>query len=267
VGKDDGRAPSLEPIAECALADSPHSRGGPLVPVVRNQTRVPRRRETDAEAEDDQAGPRTTLSAGQEAERRAGQVQMTTATAPLRKRESHLWARDPHDFYVEPGWVSQCLFEVIPFVGEVIDPACGSGRIVEAARRAHHASAGWDIIDRGFPGTKVRDFLSTREPVCNIICNPPFGIAEKFVAHALELARHQVCMLLPTIWLQGDKRSRWLETTPLARVLFITPRPSMPPRAAIEAGQKPGNGTRDYAWFCWFSGHRGPPTIGWLRKS
>jgi hypothetical protein len=48
-------------------------------------------------------------------------------------------------------------------------------------------------------------------------------------------------MLLPATWLQGDKRSRWLETTALARVLFITPRPSMPPGAAVMAGQKPGN--------------------------
>jgi hypothetical protein len=185
---------------------------------------------------------------------------------PLRKRDSHTWQRDPHDFYIEPLWCSERLFATIPFVGEVIDPACGSGRIVEAARRAHHCAEGWDIVDRGFPGTKVRDFLTSREPICNFVSNPPFGIAEPFVAHALELARHSVYMLLPTIWLQGDRRSRWLEATPLARVLFIAPRPSMPPGAAILAGGKPGNGTRDYAWFCWVQGHQGPPIVGWLRR-
>jgi|SRR5438876_1766334 len=66
-------------------------------------------------------------------------------------------------------------------------------------------------------------------------------------------------------WLQGDRRSRWLATTPLARVLFITPRPSMPP--AIMAGQKPGNGTTDYGWFIWSRGHTGAPQIGWLRRN
>jgi hypothetical protein len=25
---------------------------------------------------------------------------------PLRKRKSHLWQRDPHDWYIEPEWVS-----------------------------------------------------------------------------------------------------------------------------------------------------------------
>jgi hypothetical protein len=48
---------------------------------------------------------------------------------PLRKRQSHLWVRDKHDFYVEPEWVSRRLFEVESF-GAVWDPACGSGRIV-----------------------------------------------------------------------------------------------------------------------------------------
>jgi hypothetical protein len=109
----------------------------------------------------------------------------------------------------------------------------------------------WDIVDRGFPGSKVRDFLTVQARYCNFVCNPPFGIAEQFVTHALKLARHTVAMLLPTIWLQGDRRSRWLETTPLKRVLFITPRPSMPPGAVIAAGQKPGNGTKDYAWLVW----------------
>jgi hypothetical protein len=159
--------------------------------------------------------------------------------------------------------VSERLFVVQPFVGEVIDPGCGSGRIVEAARRAHHCAEGWDIVDRGFPGTKVCNFLTVETRFCNFVSNPPFGISERFVAHALDLARNTVCML---IWLQGDRRSRWLETTPLERVLFITPRPSMPPGSVIAAGHKPGNGTKDYAWLIWSRGYTGAPTIGWLRR-
>jgi hypothetical protein len=89
------------------------------------------------------------------------------------------------------------------------------------------------------------------------VTNPPFSLAEQFVRHALSIAACKVAMLLPAIWLLGDKRSRWLETTPLARVLFITPRPSMPPGAAIMAGQKPGNGTADYAWLIWSRGYMG----------
>jgi len=38
--------------------------------------------------------------------------------------------------------------------------------------------------------------------------NPPFSIAERFVAHALHMARGKVAMLLPAVWLGGNKRSR-----------------------------------------------------------
>jgi len=90
----------------------------------------------------------------------------TTSLGPLRERKSNLWHRDPHDFYCEPRWVADRLFATISFAGEVIDPACGRGNIVEAARRAHHCAEGWDIVDRGFPGTKVRDFLTVETRCC-----------------------------------------------------------------------------------------------------
>jgi hypothetical protein len=55
---------------------------------------------------------------------------------PLRRREAHLWERDPHDFYVEPAWCSERLFEAERFEGDVLDPACRIGRICVAGRQA-----------------------------------------------------------------------------------------------------------------------------------
>lgn len=202
---------------------------------------------------------------------------MTSATAtlrgPLRKRESHLWDRHADDWYVEPHWCSERLFQVEPFEGTVWDPACGMGRIVLGAGSAGLVSFGTDIVERAPHPICIntRDFLECPpRPAIpnapNIVSNPPFGIAEKFVAHALKLAERKVAMLLPANWVQGDKRSRWLETTPLRRVYFITPRPSMPPGTAIAAGQKPGNGTIDYAWFVWLRGYDGAPEVRWLRR-
>lgn len=196
---------------------------------------------------------------------------MTSETAalrgPLRKRESHLWTRDANDWYVEPSWTSARLFEAESFVGGIWDPACGCGTIVRAALDRGSPAIGSDLVDRGM-GPEV-DFLeatAAASPFQHIVSNPPFGIAEKFVAHALALAPGKVAMLLPANWVQGDKRSRWLATTPLLRVLFITPRPSMPPGAAIAAGQKPGSGTTDYCWMIWLRGFDGKPELGWLRR-
>ena len=43
-------------------------------------------------------------------------------------------------------------------------------------------------------------------------------------------------------------------------------RPSMPPGYVIAEGQKPGNGTTDYAWFVWTQGYQGSPNVGWVRR-
>jgi hypothetical protein len=188
----------------------------------------------------------------------------TATHTPLRKRDSHLWARDQHDFYIEPAWCSQRLFEVETFKGKIWDPACGTGRIIDAAIDAGHVTDESDLVDRG-RGYRL-DFLTSGATVPNIVSNPPFGIAETFVARALELAERKVVMLLPTKWIQGERRARWLAGTSLRRVWFLCPRPSMPPGRAILGGLKPGNGTTDYAWFVWERGWRPQPEIRWLHR-
>lgn len=198
---------------------------------------------------------------------------MTTQTdiqvmrGPMRVKHSHVWKRDPHDFYVEPHWCSARLFAIEDFSGGIWDPACGTGRIVQSAHRACIGGVGSDIVFRGM-GPELDFFDAKADCVIfdHIVSNPPYGIAARFVTHALTLARGKVAMLLPAVWLSGDKRSRWLEDTPLARVLFLTPRPSMPPGDEVIAGLKPSNGTADYAWLIWAHAHDGPPTLGWLRR-
>lgn len=98
-----------------------------------------------------------------------------------------------------------------------------------------------------------------------IVSNPPYKHAQAFAGAALQKAS-KVALLLPLDWLSGDKRSRWLETTPLETVWVLTPRPSMPPGAVIVAGVEPGGGEEDFAWFVWQAGYAGSPRIKWLHR-
>lgn len=192
---------------------------------------------------------------------------------PLRRRESSLWERETNDWYVEPSWCSQRLFEQEKFRGTVLDPACGGGNIVASAVAAGHDARGMDAVDRGC-GATIQDWLTYEGPqVDNIVSNPPFALCDDrktkthpFVAKCLDKALHKVALLLPANWVQGKARSRWLEQTPLQRVLFVTPRPSMPPGAVLAQGVKPGNGTTDYAWLIWNHHYDGAPMLGWLHR-
>jgi hypothetical protein len=177
---------------------------------------------------------------------------------------AHVWDREEHEHYVEPQWCSRRLFDVEPFVQEVWDPACGFGRIAESARGAGHAVLATDIVDRKYPRAgATRNFLSETEPLANIVTNPPFDIFEDFANHALKLARNKVAM----IWLvRRLPAARWLKRTPLVRVWWLTPRPSMPPGHTITAGQKPGGGTQDFCWLVWEQGREYAGASDWLHR-
>ena len=179
---------------------------------------------------------------------------------------SHVWHRDELDFYVEPPWTAERLFAVERFDGIVWDPACGGGNITTAAARAGLKTSASDIADRGY-GRRL-DFLTATERFPNVVSNPPYGIAERFVAHALTIVEQKVAMILPITWLAGAKRAAWLSGTPLRRVWILCPRPSMPPGAAIAAGTRVGGGTKDFAWYVWDCAWKEyqPPEIRWLHR-
>jgi len=193
---------------------------------------------------------------------------MMVAAGAVRKRDSHLWERDPDDWYTEPCWVSERLFAAEKFDGEVVDPACGIGRIVDAGLKHGLQAYGCDKICRSPRFSETSDFLKwpADARVENLVSNPPFAHALAFAKQALIVTERKVALLLPVKWLCGDKRSRWLTTTPLRRVYCLTPRPSMPPGKVIAAGVEPGGGTVDFAWFVWDRIWHGKPEIAWLRK-
>jgi hypothetical protein len=181
--------------------------------------------------------------------------------------KAHSWPRHTSDFYVEPPWCSDRLFDEEPFVGSIYDPACGGGNIIRAAEAHGYPAAGSDIEDRGWlRGLKhlQRDFFSMSGETDNIVTNPPFKIAGPFFHKARQMANGKVAMILPTARLHAAWS--WLEGFPLRTIWLMTPRPSMPPGSAIAAGQKVGGGWTDYCWIVWQKSYFGRADIRWLHR-
>jgi hypothetical protein len=202
-------------------------------------------------------------------------------------KAAHLFERDPDNWYQEEAWTSQRLFAVERFHGRVVDPCAGSGTIVKSATAAGLQAEGYDLRKRGFREVIGNcDFFKNKEfggygPADNIVSNPPYGsfetdnrppyatrsrIEEEFLLQALTLAKCKVALFLPTVWMTGAERGRWMETLPLYRVYNLAPRPSCPPGSWLAAGNKAGNGTKDFSWFVFLKGFEGHATIHWLRR-
>lgn len=72
-----------------------------------------------------------------------------------------------------------------------------------------------DLINRGY-GT-VEDFLLNAEPYHNdIVTNPPFKLAQKFIEHALYKidTGRKVCMFLKLLFLEGKARKELFTISP-----------------------------------------------------
>jgi len=184
---------------------------------------------------------------------------------------AHLWARDPDDWYIEREWCSAGLFSHATFEGPIIDPFAGSGRILDAAADAGYGCAGFDVRDRGLIRRhefRVADFFDCppRQRFRSIVTNPPYAGASEIVPRLVAMAEFKAAILLPSRWANGKKAAALLESLPLRRVLALSPRPSMPPGRAIQAGIKPGGGTIDFSWFIFEHGYRGEPGFGWVRR-
>jgi len=162
----------------------------------------------------------------------------------MKPRNSHVWDRQATDWYVEPEWCSERLFDEEEFDGAIHDPAAGMGRIVMAAHKHGYSAIGTDI----HPRTRIvqkADFFKCDHDMTNTVTNPPFKLAQEFALRALHHTRRKVAVIFPVARLNA---AHWLDGSPLERIWLLTPRPSMPPGESILNNIKPGGGKVDFCW-------------------
>ena len=173
------------------------------------------------------------------------------------------------DLYETPAVAVHALLRVERLPHYLWEPAAGRGAIVKVLREYGHIVLASDLVDYGEPSHFARrDFLMEFElpHSCGcIVTNPPFKLAEEFVAHALDLCP-RVVMLLRLAFLESERRADILERRGLARVYVFGKRLPMMHRDGWE-GRKVNSGMA-FAWFVWDREWHGPTElhrISWER--
>lgn len=191
----------------------------------------------------------------------------------MSKRSTVKYEDDPHQFYREPAFCVEQLFENMNFGDSLIyDPSCGKGNILDVAKTKGHSTVGSDIVDR-FPAhrffranyIKQTKFPTPVDQPLSIICNPPYGtvdgvryMANRFVKKTLaDLDFYRAAFLVPIEFNCGQTRFAeiYSKRAP-SHVLFCCQRPSMPAGNAIEGmGDRAyKEGMADYCWIVWTRG-------------
>jgi hypothetical protein len=174
--------------------------------------------------------------------------------------QRHALSERRGDCYDTPPEAVHALLKVERLPWLIWEPACGTGNIVNVLRVAGHDVVATDLNDRGCPDSLDRiDFLLPVKFDCEaIVTNPPFALAEKFVAIALDRAP-LVIMLLRLAFYESARRSYILDNGKLARIHVFANRLPMMHRAGWE-GRKANSGMA-FAWYVWDRMHRGPTMI------
>lgn len=165
------------------------------------------------------------------------------------------YARVDFDRYETPEWVTMALAPHLPDDSKILEPACGTGKMVDALAEAGFSVVGQDIQDGA-------DFLKRdyADVFTAVVTNPPYNQAAQFVTHALDLMRPGggiVAMLLRTDFDHAKTRRHLFADHPaFAKKIVLTKR--------IVWFDRPGAAPSfNHAWFVWDWKHGGPPTVAW----
>jgi hypothetical protein len=175
--------------------------------------------------------------------------------------QRHPLSERGHDLYETPAVAVEALLRVEKLPQSIWEPACGHGAIVRVLESHGHAVHATDLVRYNDHMDGGRDFLfEAHSPFgCTcIVTNPPFKLAERFVAHALDLCP-RVIMLLRLAFMESVRRAHILENRGLARVHVFRKRLPMMHRAGWE-GKKANSGMA-FAWFVWDRSHIGPTEL------
>ncbi len=167
--------------------------------------------------------------------------------------------RPRDDFYVTPPEATEALLRVEQFVGEIWECACGDGSICRVLEKHGYKIKATDLIDRGY-GEAPHDFLTSSYTSDNIITNPPYVLGQEFVELGLKRITKKSAFLMKLAFLEGEKRRKMFQLTPLKKVWVFSKRLTM----TRNRSEIKNSGMIAFGWYVFEHGYKGEPKIGWI---
>lgn len=175
--------------------------------------------------------------------------------------------RDKDDFYATDPYAVEIAIPALESLGMskkrvLWECACGKGHISNVLLDHGYQVFSSDKIDRGYG--QVIDFLEYDKKFCgDIITNPPFKLADKFLEKALSVIDDggKVFLFLKIQFLEGKARRKIFDETPPKYVAVYSERQLCARQAKFnEFNSK----CMCFCWFVFEKGFKGRPQIIWI---
>ena len=177
--------------------------------------------------------------------------------------------RVENDYYAtQPSSVEDLLLKENVH-GRVLEPCVGGGHIADVLKTVADRVDCTDLVDRGYDGTVVLDFLEQNvSPIYDwVVTNPPYKLAQDFIEQSLRATKDggHVAMFLKIQFLEGNKRKLFFEDTP-PKTVYVFSKRQNPLRNGepLDEKGKPWSTTMCFSWFVWEKGYSGKTTIEWI---
>lgn len=173
--------------------------------------------------------------------------------------------REEHDYYATDPLAMELLLERESFDRNVWECACGEGHLSKVLEAHGYNVVSTDLIDRGYGigGVDFLEFNLDRPLEMDIITNPPYKYAKRFVDKALSLVAdgQRVAMFLRLSFLEGKSRRELFDRAPPKYIYVASGRIVCCKNGDFESDF---SSAVAYAWFIWEKGFTGEPTVRWF---
>ena len=176
--------------------------------------------------------------------------------------------REQHDYYAtDPIAIDVLINDGKSEINHnVWECACGEGHLAKRLSDYGYNVTATDLIDRGF-GIGDVNFLEINT-IFNgdIVTNPPYKYAVKFIEHALDIipTGNKVFMFLKLQFLEGKSRKELFKKYPPKCIYVSSSRILCAKNGDFEGMKKSGGSAVAYAWYEWEKGYTGDTIIKWV---
>lgn len=148
---------------------------------------------------------------------------------------------------------------------EIVETSVGGGHIAKEFEKIGCNVTGYDIVDRGYPNTIIRDYLTVDKlpDGCMVIENPPFKRNIEFIKHSLSLIKkgQYICTFQKIQFLESQERKLFFEETPPKYVFVFSKRVKTYINGDMSDKQ---SSAMCFCWFVFEKGYHGDTVVKWI---
>lgn len=172
--------------------------------------------------------------------------------------------REENDYYATEPLATKLLLEVEKFNKDIWECACGGMHMTNILKEFNYNVYSTDIIKRHEDCDEIVDFLNTdKKWHGDIITNPPYKHAEKFVRKALDLVDdgNRVAVFCKTLFVEGKSRGQLYRTQPPKYIYNFSGRVNCAKDGRFDLYT---SSAVAYSWFIWEKGYQGDTITRWI---